>query len=67
MKEIKFWQIIADDNGNPIVDQLKNVRRAATENLLEEIMVHSPSLLLPDGKLDRGREMPGAPLELPWC
>jgi hypothetical protein len=65
MKEIKFWQIIADDNGKPIVDQLKNVKQAETENLLEEIIVHSPSLLLPDLKLvGRQTDTPGGPLDL---
>jgi len=65
MKEIKLWQIIAADNGKPIVDQLKNVKQAETENLLEEIIVHSPDLLLPDLKLvGRQTDVPGGALDL---
>jgi hypothetical protein len=65
MKEIKLWQITTDINGKPSVDQLKNVKQTETENLLEEIIVHSPDLLLPDLKLvGRQTDTPGGPLDL---
>jgi hypothetical protein len=65
MKEIKLWQLIADDNGKPTVDQLINVKQTETENLLEEIIVRSPNLLLPDLKLvGRQTDTPGGPLDL---
>lgn len=65
MKEIKFWQIVTDSNGKPSVGQLTKVKQTETENLLEEIIVHSPNLLLPDLKLvGRQTDTPGGPLDL---
>ncbi len=64
MKEIRLWQIDSGD-GQPKVVDLNRVNQAATEQLLEDILVARPDLLMPDLKLvGRQTETPSGPLDL---
>lgn len=65
MKEIKLWEITQNHGSKPTVTPLMSVINTETENLLEEILVHNPDLLLPDLKLvGRQTETAGGPLDL---
>ncbi|MBM4284817.1 MAG: DUF91 domain-containing protein [Deltaproteobacteria bacterium] len=65
MKEIKLWEIFNDSEGKLSISALNDVRETETENQLEEIIVRSPELLLPDLKfVGRQTETSGGPLDL---
>lgn len=66
MKEIHIWEIVDRDNlANLQVHPVENVDQTQTEQLLEEILVRKPDLLLPDLRLvGRQIDTPGGPLDL---
>ena len=64
MKEIRLWQIDSE-GGQPKVVDLNRVNQTATEELLEEILVARPDLLMSDLKLvGRQTETQSGPLDL---
>lgn len=65
VKEIRLWQISVDEGERPTAAQLEGVYKTETEELLEEIIVSSPGLLLEGLKLvGRQTDTPGGPLDL---
>jgi hypothetical protein len=65
MKEIHVWEIIGDNLHNLEVHPIEAVDQTQTEQLLEEILVKKPDLLLPDLRVvGRQTDTPGGPLDL---
>ena len=65
MKEIRLWEITVDGGSRPTVAQLKGIDQAETEELLEEVIVSRPDILLKGLKLvGRQTDTPGGPLDL---
>ncbi len=65
MNEIRLWQIVEDKDKGPKVFQLDSVHQTKTEELLEEIIVRHPDLLLKDLKfVGRQTDTAGGPLDL---
>jgi len=65
MQEIRLWEITVDGNGRPTLAQLEGLREAETEQLLEEVIVSRPDLLVEGLKLvGRQTDTPGGPLDL---
>lgn len=64
MKEIMLWKI-KENNGQLDVEKIQSVQKTETENQLEEVITHCPSLLMEDLKLiGRQTETSGGPLDL---
>jgi RecB family endonuclease NucS len=64
MEEIKLWKI-GGSKSSPIVTDVLGVEQTQTEEMLEEVLVKSPSLLGNGLKLvGRQTETPGGPLDL---
>lgn len=65
MKEIHIWEIEGENLSNIKVHPVENVDQTQTEQLLEEILVKRPDLLLPDLRVvGRQTDTPGGPLDL---
>jgi hypothetical protein len=65
MKEIHVWEIAGDNLNNLEVHPIEAVDQTQTEQLLEEILVKKPDLLLPDLRVvGRQTDTPGGPLDL---
>lgn len=65
MQEIRLWSLEKSDEGKLKAIQVKAIRNAETEQMLEDILVREPELLLP-GLTLVGRQVPtkGGPLDL---
>lgn len=65
MKEIHIWEVEGENISSIKVHPVENVAQTRTEQLLEEILVKRPDLLLPDLRLvGRQTDTPGGPLDL---
>jgi hypothetical protein len=65
MKEIHVWEIAGENLGNIEVHPIEPVDQTQTEQLLEEILVKKPDLLLPELRVvGRQTDTPGGPLDL---
>lgn len=65
MKEIHIWEIEGDGLSNLQIHPIESVDQTQTEQLLEEILVKRPDLLLPDLRVvGRQTDTPGGPLDL---
>ncbi len=65
MKEIHLWQISKSQTGKPSVMGYTSINQTETEEMLEEVLVKSPDLLIPGLKLvGRQTDTPGGPLDL---
>ena len=65
MKEIHIWEISGANLNDLQVLPIEIVDQTETENILEEILVKKPELLLPDLRLiGRQTDTPGGPLDL---
>jgi len=65
MKEIKLWEVAIEEGGEVRASPVENVQKTETEELLEEVIVRCPQLLMADLKLvGRQTETPGGPLDL---
>jgi hypothetical protein len=65
MKEIHIWEVDGENLANIKIQPVENVDQTQTEQLLEEILVKRPDLLLPDLRIvGRQTDTPGGPLDL---
>ena len=65
MEEIKLWRIGADGNNKQHAEEVSGVIETDTERLLEEVLMHSPHVLMKDLRvIGRQTETPGGPLDL---
>jgi hypothetical protein len=65
MEEIKLWRIGADGNNKQHAEEVSGVIETDTERLLEEVLMHSPNVLMKDLRvIGRQTETPGGPLDL---
>lgn len=65
MEEVRLWKIDRDGSQLPRVERVESVNAVATEKLLEDLLAHSPEVLM-DGLTIIGRqnETAGGPLDL---
>lgn len=65
MEEVRLWKIDHHDSESPRVVQVESVNAVETEKLLEDVLAHSPEVLL-EGLTIIGRqnETAGGPLDL---
>jgi len=65
MKEIKLWEITIDEGSGVLASPVESIQKTETEQLLEEVIVRCPQLLMTELKLvGRQTETPGGPLDL---
>lgn len=65
MKEIKLWEVSSDEGGGVQANPVESIQKTDTEQLLEEVIVRCPQLLMSELKLvGRQTETPGGPLDL---
>ncbi len=65
MKGIRLWSVMRSPSGEPRAEALSDQRSTETEQMLEDLLVASPALLL-EGLVLVGRQVPteGGPLDL---
>ena len=65
MQEIRLWTLDSNSDGNLVAVPLDTMAHAETENQLEELLISSPDILMPDLRLV-GRQTPteSGPLDL---
>ena len=64
MEEIRLWKV-GGSKDSPTITDISSVAQTETEEMLEEVLVKSPSLLVEGLKLvGRQTETPGGPLDL---
>lgn len=65
MEEVRLWKINQGVSGNPGVSPVEGVDATATEQLLEDVLAHSPEVLMSGLTLiGRQNETAGGPLDL---
>jgi RecB family endonuclease NucS len=65
VEEIRLWRIVGEGTNKPSAAEVKSVVQTDTEQLLEEVLTHTPDVLMPGLRLiGRQTETPGGPLDL---
>jgi len=65
MDEVRIWRVVDEQLGKPRVVPIDGVDATSTEQLLEEVLAHTPEVLMSDLTLiGRQNETAGGPLDL---
>ncbi len=65
MEEVRLWKILQPGSSTPRVEKIEGVQTVTAEKMLEEVLAHSPEVLMDDLTIiGRQNDTAGGPLDL---